>query len=293
MKKENLAIIEMLICATLWSIAGIFMKLLPWNGFAVAGLRSLIAGLTIAAYILIRGKRIIINRRTLVTGVFTACVYTCFAVANKLTTAANAIVLQFTSPVFIVIFSALILKKRIRRSDALVVSFTLLGIALFFFDQLRPGYILGNFVAIAAGMFMAGMFMAVGELEGEQRFSGILIGQTLTFLVGLPFVIATRPEFTAVTTLSILILGVFQLGISYILYVESSKYCPPLACSLLGAAEPLLNPVWVLIFDGERPGVFALIGGVIVVVSITIWCVFGQEKPEESPRTSGELGLHN
>lgn len=293
MKKENLAIIEMLICATLWSIAGIFMKLLPWNGFAVAGLRSLIAGLTIAAYILIRGKRIIINRRTLVTGVFTACVYTCFAVANKLTTAANAIVLQFTSPVFIVIFSALILKKRIRRSDALVVSFTLLGIALFFFDQLRPGYILGNFVAIAAGMFMAGMFMAVGELEGEQRFSGILIGQSLTFLVGLPFVIATRPEFTAVTTMSILILGVFQLGISYILYVESSKYCPPLACCLLGAAEPLLNPVWVLIFDGERPGVFALIGGVIVVVSITLWCVFGQEKPEESPRTSGELGLHN
>ncbi len=293
MKKENLAIIEMLICATLWSIAGIFMKLLPWNGFAVAGLRSLIAGLTIAAYILIKGMRIIINRRTLVTGVFTACVYTCFAVANKLTTAANAIVLQFTSPVFIVIFSALILKKRIRRSDALVVSFTLLGIALFFFDQLRPGYILGNFVAIAAGMFMAGMFMAVGELEGEQRFSGILIGQTLTFLVGLPFVIATRPEFTAVTTLSILILGVFQLGISYILYVESSKYCPPLACCLLGAAEPLLNPVWVLIFDGERPGVFALIGGVIVVVSITLWCVFGQEKPEESPRTSGELGLHN
>ena len=294
MKKENLAIIEMLICATLWSIAGIFMKLLPWNGFVVAGLRSLIAGLTIAAYILIKGMRIIINRRTLITGVFTACVYTCFAVANKLTTAANAIVLQFTSPVFIVIFSALILKKRIRRSDALVVSFTLIGIALFFFDQLRPGYILGNFVAIAAGMFMAGMFMAVGELEGEQRFSGILIGQSLTFLVGLPFVIATRPEFTVISTLSILILGVFQLGISYVLYVESSKYCPPLACSLLGAAEPLLNPVWVLIFDGERPGIFALIGGVIVVVSITIWCVFGQEKASgDTGEAVGELSLHN
>ena len=242
----------------------------------------------------IPGKRIIINRRTLVTGVFTACVYTCFAVANKLTTAANAIVLQFSSPVFIVIFSALILKKRIRRSDALVVSFTLIGIALFFFDQLRPGYILGNFVAIAAGMFMAGMFMAVGELEGEQRFSGILIGQSLTFLVGLPFVIATRPEFTVISTLSILILGVFQLGISYVLYVESSKYCPPLACSLLGAAEPLLNPVWVLIFDGERPGIFALIGGVIVVVSITIWCVFGQEKASgDTGEAVGELSLHN
>lgn len=293
MKKENIAIIEMLICATLWSVAGIFMKLLPWNGFAVAGLRSLIAGLTVAAYILLRGMHIIINRRTLITGAFTACVYTCFAVANKLTTAANAIVLQFTSPVFIVIFSALILKKRIRRNDALVVSFTLIGIALFFFDQLKPGYILGNFVAIAAGMFMAGMFMAVGELEREQRFSGILIGQSLTFLVGLPFIIATRPEFTVTSTLSILVLGVFQLGISYILYVESTKYCPPLACCLLGAAEPLLNPVWVLIFDGERPGIFALIGGVIVVVSITVWCVFGQEKPTEDRVTAGEVSLHN
>ena len=293
MKKENIAIIEMLVCATLWSIAGIFMKLLPWNGFAVAGLRSLIAGITIAVYILAKGMHIIINRRTLITGVFTACVYTCFAVANKLTTAANAIVLQFTSPVFIVFFSALILKKRIRRPDALVVSFTLVGIALFFFDQLQPGYVLGNFVAIAAGMFMAGMFMAVGELEGEQRFSGILIGQSLTFLVGLPFIIATRPEFTPIATLSILILGVFQLGISYVLYVESSKYCPPLACSLLGAAEPLLNPVWVLIFDGERPGVFALIGGVIVVASITVWCIFGQEKPAEQTAAAGEAGLHN
>lgn len=287
MKKENIAIIEMLICATLWSVAGIFMKLLPWNGFAVAGLRSLIAGLTIAAYILMKRMHIILNRKTLVTGVFTAWVYTCFAVANKLTTAANAIVLQFTSPVFIVIFSALLYRKRIRRADAVVVTFTLLGIALFFFDQLQPGYILGNFVAIAAGMFMAGMFMAVGELESEQRFSGILIGQSLTFLVGLPFIIITKPEFTATAVISILVLGVFQLGISYILYVKSSRYCPPLACSLLGAAEPLLNPVWVLIFDGERPGIFALIGGVIVVASVTLWCIFGQEKAAEPEPVRG------
>ena len=131
-------------------------------------------------------------------------------------------------------------------------------------------------------MFMAGMFMAVGELEGEQRFSGILIGQCLTFLVGLPFIIATKPVFTTTATLSILTLGVFQLGISYILYVKSSRYCPPLACCLLGAVEPLLNPVWVLIFDGEKPGIFALIGGVIVVVSITLWCIFGKEQITES-----------
>ena len=278
MKKENIAIIEMLICAALWSVAGIFIKLIPWNGFAVAGMRSLIAGLTIAAYMLITRRRYILSHRTVVGGIMTAGVYTCFTVANKLTTAANAIVLQFTCPVFIVILSAIFLKQKIRKNDLAVVIATLAGIALFFFDQLKPGYILGNFVGIAAGMFMAGMFIVVGNIEADERFSAVLNGQLFTFLVGLPFIIATKPEFTAGAVVSILILGVFQLGISYVLYVKASQYCPPLACCLLGALEPLLNPVWVLIFDGERPGVFALIGGVIVIVSITVWTIFGNKK---------------
>ena len=278
MKKENKAMIEMLVCAALWSIAGIFMKLLPWNGFAMAGLRSLIAGLTFAVYMVFTHRRLHLCKKTILSGILTGCVYTCFAVSNKLTTAANAIVLQFTSPVFIVVFSAVVYKSKIKRNDMYVVIATLVGIALFFFDQLQPGYILGNFVAIAAGMFMAGMFMAVGNLEDDDRFTAILIGQLFTFLVGLPFVIATKPEFTVTATLSILILGVFQLGTSYILYVKASKYCPPLACCLLGALEPLLNPVWVFIFDGERPGIFALIGAVIVVVSITVWCIVGQKE---------------
>ena len=179
------------------------------------------------------------------------------------------------------IYSALIFKKPVRKWDLAVVVLTLAGIALFFLDQLKPGYILGNFVAIAAGMFMAGMFVAVGELNAEERFSGILNGQILTFLVGLPVFLITKPEITSTAVISILILGVFQLGLSYVLYVKASEYCPPLACCLLGAVEPLLNPVWVAIFDGEKPGVFALIGAVIVIASITVWSIFGQEKQEK------------
>lgn len=138
MKKENLAIIEMLVCATLWSIAGIFIKLIPWNGFAVAGMRSLIAGATIAVYMLISRHRFVLSKKTFLAGVLSACVYTCFVCANKLTTAANAIVLQFTSPVFIVIFTALIYKTRIRKADAAVVTLTLLGIALFSLTSCSP-----------------------------------------------------------------------------------------------------------------------------------------------------------
>lgn len=282
MKKESIATIEMLICALLWSIAGIFMKLIPWNGFAIAGIRSLIAGLTMLAYVLIKRYKLVINKKTLTAGLFTGLVYTCFTVSNKLTTAANAIVLQFTSPVFIVVFSALIFKQRIRKRDVGVVVLTLLGIALFFFDQLKPGYIAGNFVAIAAGLFMALMFIFVGDLEQEARYSAIIIGQGLTFLIGLPFILRYGLTFTPTITASILILGIFQLGISYILYVKASKYCPPLACCLLGALEPLLNPVWVAIFDGERPGIWALIGGVIVVASITVWLATDKKETAET-----------
>ena len=257
----------MIICASLWSIAGIFMKLIPWNGFAISGMRSLFAGLTIGAYMLITSKKLVINKTTVLAGVMTGCVYTCFTVANKLTTAANAIVLQFTSPVFIVVFSAVFLKEKIKKNDLAVVLLTLLGISLFFLDQLKPGYLLGN-------------------IEGDSRFSTILIGQTFTFLVGLPFIIVTKPEFTLSATASIVILGVFQLGLAYILYVRASMSCSPLSCCLIGALEPLLNPVWVLIFDGEKPGIFALIGAVIVVVSITVWTAL---KHKESPDASAAL----
>ena len=280
MSKENKAIVEMLSCAALWSIAGIFIKLIPWNGFAVASMRSLVAGCVIALYMGMKRFRFIPSRQALVAGVLEGCVYLCFVCANKLTTAANAIVLQFCSPVFIVIFSALFLREKIKRRDAAVVLFTLAGITLFFLDRIEGGYVLGNCVAILAGMVMAGMFMTIGKLEGAERFSAVLIGQIFAFLVGLPFCFTRSMEFTAVPVLSVLILGVFQPGISYILYAKSADYCPPLACCLLGALEPLLNPVWVFLFNGERPGPFALIGAVVVIGAITVWCVAGAKDKE-------------
>ena len=280
MKKEHIGILQMIGCAVLWSIAGIFLKLLPWHGLAACSLRSLIAGITIGVYMAIKHIPFSLNRGTLITGLLTGCIYICFVMANKMTTAANAIVLQFTAPVFIVLFSAVLYKKKIRREDLAVVLVVLAGIALFFFDQLGPSTAAGNCVAILAGMFMAGMFMGVERLQPEERFSAILIGQTFAFLVGLPAVILTKPVMNATTVSSILILGVFQLGLSYVLYVKASETCPALACCLLSAAEPLLNPIWVMIFDGEKPGFFALIGGIIVITAITAWTIWDGKQKE-------------
>ena len=280
MKKENRAMLEMLMCAALWSIAGIFIKLIPWNSFVISALRSFFAGLTVLVYIRIKGYKIVINRQTLIPGLLLGLVYIAFVAANKLTTAANAIVLQFTDPIFIVIFSALFFGQRFKKRDFIAVICTFIGIGMFFLDQLSEGYLIGNFVAIFAGACLGGMFIAMGKAETQERFSAMLVGQAVAFIFGLPFIITTKPEFSALPVLYIIILGVLQLGIPYILYGRAAEHCPPLACSLLGALEPLLNTVWVLIFDGEKPGLFALIGGVIVIVSVTVWCIAGNKDSE-------------
>ena len=275
MMTRNRAILEMLLCAALWSIAGIFIKLIPWNSIVIAGLRSLIAGLVMFVYLRARGIGFTADRRSLAGGAALCLTLTCFVAANKLTTAANSIVLQFTAPMFIVVFSALFLKKRFSRADVLAVVLTMAGISLFFFDQLTPGHLAGNCVAIFAGMAFACYYMSLEGASESQRMSAILIAHGLTFLVGLPFTFVYPPELSAAPVACILVLGVVQLGIPYVLLGRASGACPPLACSLLGAVEPLLNPVWVFIFDGEAPGLWALIGGVVVVATITVWCVYG------------------
>ncbi len=272
---EHQGMVLMLICATLWSIGGIFIKLIPWNAFVIAGGRSLIASLVVIAFMLYTGMKLKITRRALLNGVLMASVFHLFVLANKLTTAANAIVLQFTAPIFLLVYSILFFRQKFRTADILAVTFTMGGIILFFFDQLAPGYLLGNFVAIGAGAMMGAMYLSIGSAAKESdKVCGTLLGHWITALFGLPFVFITDHPVHAVSIISILILGIFQLGIPYMLFVLSTRTCPPLACSLLGAVEPLLNPVWVFLFDGERPGTYALFGGGVVILTVTLWCVW-------------------
>ena len=278
----------MLLCAALWSIAGVFIKQIPWNPFVIAGARSAIAGVTIFVYMKLTRRRMVINRKSFLSAVVLCLTYTCFVSANKLTTAANAIVLQFTSPVFILLLSALFLKKKIRGADALAAVITLAGISLFFVDSLSVGGAWGNAVGLLAGLFMGAMYVAMGEAGEDERLSATFLAQVMTAAIGLPFAITTGVELTAPAVLSVLALGVFQLGIPYILLVQSMRSCPALACSLIGAVEPILNPVWVLIFDGERPSVMALAGGIVVILTVTAWSVYSSRlEKQEDARSDG------
>ena len=275
-------ILLMLICSLLWSIAGVLFKFVPWNAMVLAGGRAFFAGLTVLAYILIRGERVIVNRHTLAVGLSMALCCTLFVIGNKLTTAANAIVLQFTAPVFLLVFSAIFFKARFARRDVIAVILTLCGIALFFFDRLDAGHMLGNIISVASGASMALMYIAMDRGEQSERFSGILLCECFTLLWSLPFFFIDPPAVSLRPVLVVVILGVVQLGIPYILMSYAASDCPPLALSLLSALEPLLNPVWVLLFYGERPGVFAIIGGAAVIVTITVWCIVRDRAEAES-----------
>lgn len=279
---KNKAIFEILLCAALWSIAGIFMKRIPWSGFAIAGVRSALAGAVMGVFMLARRLRMTVNRRSLFGGICLCATMTLFSVANKTTTAANAIVLQFTAPVWIMLIGVLFRRERFRRADVIAVALTFFGIALFFADGLGAGNTAGNLVALGSGLTFALYYISLGDCTEDERMSSVLIADGLTFLVGLPFLLTTETPVTGRVALCLVILGVFQLGIPYVLLAHASGWCPPLVCSLLGALEPLLNPVWVAIFDGEIPGVLALIGAVIVIATVTVRCIYNG-KHEEAP----------
>ena len=274
MTKENNAMLKMLLCACLWSIAGIIIKMVDMNSFAIAGFRSLFAAAAVGVFMAVTKNRIVISKKTVIGAVFLCATFMAFVTANKLTTAANAIVLQFTAPIFVMIIEALAAHKKPKVFDALTVLVTLGGISLFFLDSLGSGRSIGDIIAVFAGLFLGLFFFIVGESQGDEKISGILFGQLLTAVIGIPFVFFTETTVNAQSILWIAVLGVFQLGIPYILLSEASKYCPPLACSLISVAEPLLNPVWVAVFYGEIPGIAALAGGVIVIAAVTLWCIF-------------------
>lgn len=274
---QNRSIIYMIACAVLWSTAGLFIKLLPWNPVVIAATRSLVAAGVYYLYMRHQKIPFVISRHSLLCAFFLSGNFLLFVGANKLTTAANVIVLQFSAPTFVLVLSALIFKQKFRKGDLAGVAATTLGIALFFFDELDGGYLLGNLLSILAGLFFASMFLATSRADERTRSSGILQGHLLTIAIGVPFFLLFPPELSRFTVPAILALGVFQMAIPYILYSLAVRHISALACVLISAAEPLLNPVWVFLYNGELPGFYALIGGLIVIVSVIGWSIWSNK----------------
>lgn len=254
-----------------FSTGGLGVKLIPWSALAINGARNLIGAGVIGLWLLLRRHRPVMNPTVLLGALSMIGVTTLFAVSNKLTTAANAIVLQFTAPVFVILFMWLIFRKRPQRADVLTCLAVLAGVCLFFADGFRAGNLLGNFTALLSGVCYAGVFMMNAGKKAD-AISSCFFGQLTAGIVLSPLCMR-ETDFSAPTLLTVLALGAIQVGLAYIFFSAGIRRTPPVTASLIAGLEPILNPLWVALVMEERISALALAGAVIVVASILIYNV--------------------
>ena len=264
--EERKGLLCVFCAAVLYSIGGLCIKVIPWNGMSINGARTAIALVVIGGYLLAARHPLRFNRWSLVGALCVFGTNALFSLANKLTTAANAIVLQFTAPIFVILASALFWRKRPQKLDVAACVVVLGGVLFFFADSLSQGGGLGNVLALISGISYAGVFL-MNELPDGDGISSVFWGDVLSAATGLPFLLREEP--LSPTALgSLLVLGVFQVALAYILMMNGLKTTPPVTASLVSGIEPVLNPILVALFYHEGIGPFALAGAVIVVAGV-------------------------
>lgn len=256
------AVWMLLATAILWSLGGLLIKGVNWNPAAIAGMRSLIGGAVIA--LIFRKELKFTGSSNQIGGaVAYAGTVVLFVVANKLTTAANAILLQYTAPVYVALFSPWFLGERAQRNDWLTLAVMMLGMLLFFGDALNPNGYLGNGVALLSGFSFAWLTLFLRRHREESVISTLVLGNLLAGLMGLPFMFQSMPD--AASWGGLVLLGVAQLGLPYVMYALALRHVRAMEGILIPMMEPVLNPLWVFLLLGEVPGPLALLGGAIIL----------------------------
>ena len=269
MRKSVLYVFLASVC---FSTGGLFIKLIPWSPLAINGARNLIGAAVVGIFLLVTRHRIVFSRRVLTGALSTIGVTTLYAVANKLTTAANTIVLQFTAPVFVMLFMAVLYRQLPGKVDMLVCVLVMSGVVLFFIDGIQAGNLAGNIVAVLSGVCYAGVFM-MNTGKDADALSSCFLGQ-LTAGVLLTLLCFRETAFSLPVVASVAALGVIQVGCAYILFSIGIRNTPPVTASLITGLEPVLNPLLVAAFYGERVSGLSVAGCVVVVCSILAYNVW-------------------
>lgn len=277
MTSRGKAIILLCITAVLWSTSGYLLILVDWNPIATTGARSAIA--LIPLLIMFGRPRPINGVAPIMAAVCYAAMLFTFVTANRLTTAANVILLQYTAPVYVVFLSAWLLKEKIWKIDIITVVLMMAGMVLFFIGDVDTQGLRGNLLALLSGVAFATMAVCLRKMEGGpyRGADAIMWGNIICAVVGLPFIAVVGLP-SPISWLGLALLGLFQLGLAYCLYVIAVKDVTALELALIPVIEPLLNPLLVAIFAFQLPGTFAIIGGVIVVSAVTWNLVYKHRK---------------
>lgn len=270
-KKHFPPILYVLFAVFIWSTGGLFIKVTSLDAFTVNAGRSLFAAITVAIFTYKKGLRF--DRFTLLTSLLYAGTLSCFVYANKTTTAANAIFLQYTAPIYILVLSPFVLKEKFRFTDLFTVFCCLIGMSLFFVGQIDTQSFVGNIVALASGLFFGLYFIFLRHprsLANKNPALSVFYGNILIVILMIPLVAGHLPTQISLTDVgAIIYLGVVQIGIAYLLFTTGIAHgVRSFDASIIGFIEPLLNPVWVVLFLGERPSNWALLGGSIIVATV-------------------------
>lgn len=260
------AILLLVVCAVLWSTSGVFVKALDWQPMSILAGRGIFTSLVFLLYMR-RLPRNITHWMLLAAGGSIATQFL-FVTSTKLTTAANSIFLQYTAPIYVILLGYWLLREKPSRSDWAAMGIIFLGMILFFGDQLSPNGFYGNTLAVLSGVTSAIMIVSFRAQKNSSPEDSVLIASMAISIFGFPSVL--KESHTVTSWLTISYLGIFQIGLAFILFTRGIKYVPALEANLIGTLEPVLNPVWVFLFLGERMGQFALLGGLVVLAGVIV-----------------------
>ena len=275
--KQSKGIFYVLMAAVLFSIGGLCIKLIPWSPLAINGARNFISVILIGIYLKVTKHKLVISPAVIFGAVCMTGVTTLYCIANKLTTAANTIVLQFTAPVFVIFLMWLFFKDRPKKADLVASGVVFVGILCFFVDGLSTGHMLGNILAVLSGVAYAGVFM-MNSFEKSDSLSSIFFGQALSAVTCVWFVFG-ETDFGAIALGGIFALGIFQLALAYIFMAKGLDEVPAVTASLTTAIEPILNPLLVAVFYHETVTPLSLVGAIIVVSGVVGYNVWKAAKP--------------
>jgi DME family drug/metabolite transporter len=262
-------ILLVFLAALLWSTGGLFIKATSLNAYELTFGRSLLAAVTVALFT--RREGFGLNFIAILASATYAVLLLLFVIATKLTTAANAIFLQYTAPIYVMLLEPLFYKERFRPGDLLTVIACLAGMSLFFVGKLRPEDVSGNLAALASGLCFAFYFLLLRHPRARavNRASSVIYGNLLLVLITAPVGLKAMSHISANDAGSILFLGIFQLGLAYTLFtLGMARGVRSLDASIVSYIEPVLNPVWVFLVLGERPSAWALVGGIIIIAAV-------------------------
>ena len=261
-------ILAMVATAFLWSIAGLFIKVIDWHPFAIAAARSAVSSLVLLAWL--KRPRIHWSPAQLGAALAQTATMLLFVTANKTTTAANAILLQYIGPVFTAIIGAWLLKERTRWEHWVSFVFVAGGMVLLFMDKLGGGRLLGNVLAVLSGLAFSFCFVFLRMQKDASPLESMLLAHWFTAAIGLAVsLFLPLPVFTWKAAGAIAALGLFQVGVAAILFAAAIKRITAVLANLIAVIEPVFNPVWVFLALGERPGLNALAGGAIIIAAVT------------------------